>query len=127
MNQRLAVCRSDADGNILQRAAESAHDMSLEMGKNQHRVIILEMFAHNILFQMEAVFNRNIELIKFIHDIHRSDLFKSALVDFVPVAAHILTASAIGRAAFHDRAVEFLDELLNQFRTQVIAELRFTG
>ena len=53
----LSAGRGHADSDILHRAAENAHRMSLEMSDNDHFVKLCEHFAHIGIFHIDAVLN----------------------------------------------------------------------
>ncbi len=51
MDPGFAFRGSTADGKLLERPAVTAHGMPLEMGKDDHGIILCQIFSHKVLFQ----------------------------------------------------------------------------
>ena len=62
MNICLAGGRCNADRKLFERSAVSSHRMSLEMGKNQKRIIIRKVFSYKVLLNDFAVRDRNLQI-----------------------------------------------------------------
>lgn len=101
MDVGLAVGGSDADGNILQRAAEARHGVAFEVREDQHGVVILQTAVHDILRQMKAALHGNGKLTDLIHDLHGRNLLVAALFDGPPMLTNeLIVFTALGiRAA----------------------------
>ena len=112
---------ADADGDVLERPAEAAHHVALEVGEDQHAVVVVQMLAHDVLVQVAAVVDRNFDFAELVHDVHRSDVFEAALFDGLPVVGHVLPGAAVSGAAFDDGAVQIMNQRPDQLRAQVVA------
>ena len=55
MDVRLACAGRASDGELFERTAEAAHRVALEVGKNEHGIIIFDILADQILLDVLAV------------------------------------------------------------------------
>lgn len=107
MNPRLAARRGDADGDILDCAAETTHRMTFEMRQHNRKIVIQVVLAHEILFQVLAAFYRQGHFAVGIHDVHFRNRRKTVVGSSLEVCLRIGTSATIGRIALHDCAVHF--------------------
>ena len=75
----------NTDGGILQHAAEATHGMTFKMGQINHVVIICQMAAHDVVFQVLAVLHGNTYLVVFVHDVNCKDGVETVLVNGLPM------------------------------------------
>ena len=64
------VCIGAANGNILVRATEATHRVSLEVRKRQETVILQQTLAHTDFLDVLGAFDRNHRGAVGIHDVH---------------------------------------------------------
>ena len=125
MDISLSCGRSDADGNVLDGTAESGHRMPLEVGQYEREVIVWVSLAHIVGFQVFAVFHRQRGFPVRVHDDHRGDVGETVVFGRFQVTFRVGTSAAVGRIAFHDGSVNFLHQIFNQQRIEVIVVPRF--
>ena len=70
---------------------------------------------------MKSALDRDLELADFIHYIHSSDLFISALFYLCPMFADILSVTSVCGAAFNNSSVQFLYQRRDQLRPEIVA------
>ena len=105
MDVSFASGRAKADGDILERPAESTHHMALEMGENEEGIVVLHVLADDVLVEVIALGNGDVELAEFVEDIDPEVLGEAMVFDGLPMEFRVLARSAIGRAAFDDRTI----------------------
>ncbi len=127
MNPRLAARRGDADGDILDCAAETTHRMTFEMRQHNRKIVIQVVLAHEILFQVLAAFYRQGHFAVGIHDVHFRNRRKTVVGSSLEVCLRIGTSATIGRIALHDCAVHFPYKWCNECRLEKIMSARFAG
>ena len=134
MDIGLAVLACTTDGQILQRSAIAAHRVTLKMVEGNHEVIIGHVTAHDVVFDVGAVFHRNADLVILVHDIHGEKLGETMTPDDLPVVCggvsvvpQIIGTAAISGVAFDQGAVHFKEEVLDEFRLQVIGIAALSG
>ena len=101
----LAGGGGDADADIFKRAAHAGHRVALKVGEHQHRVVVGKVLADDVLVQMKAVLDRNLDLAEFVHDVAGGHRLKTVFFDGLPVFLRVHAAALIGGAAFDDGAV----------------------
>ena len=124
----LAVGGCHTDGKLLQRAAETAHGMALEMGQHQHAVVIGQVLANVILLNHLAVGNLQ-------HQIRACCVQQ---VNCVKIAPAVLLKSSnmplggvplafVGSVAFNYGAAHMRNYVLPEFRPEEILVARLAG
>ena len=94
-----------ADGEVLQRAAESAHLVALEVIKDDEAVVIGQRGSHKVAFKMRGAFGRRyFRFLKFIHNDDLGDCVEAVVLYGLPVVGSFHTFSRIGGVALHDVA-----------------------
>ncbi len=78
------------------------------------------MLAHDVVFQVFLVFDRNAQVAVFVHDIDGGDAVKAVCMDGLPVFLYVLTTAAVCRAALDKRAVHLIHQLTDECRFQVV-------
>ena len=96
------LARGAADGDILQRAAEAAHGVPLEMRQDNQRIIVDEMRAHRHFLQMESVLHRQIDVALGVDDVHRAEGPAVRLQRF-PMAFRGSAGTAVSHVRLDDR------------------------
>ena len=127
MDVGLSMGGGDTDADVLQRAAEAAHGVSLKMRQHKDGIIIVQMLSHDVFIQMEASLHRNLHLSEFIHDVTGSHGLKAMLFNGLPVKLRVLALSAVGSAALDDRSVKQVYQIPDQLRMQIVVSTRFAG
>ena len=101
--------------------------MTFEVGQVDHEVVVGQVAAHDVVFQVLAVLDGNAYLVVFVHDINGKDGIESVFMDGLPMFRHVLSAAAVGRAAFHDGAVDALHEVADECGFEVVGVASFAG
>ena len=126
VDQRLAGTAGAADGKLLERAAVTAHRVSLEVGQHQHRVIILDVLAETVLLQNLSVRDRPDHVRAFgIHQVHIEVLVPAVILDelavgFGVVADTVVELAAVSGVALDDRSLDALHHRLPEVGTQEV-------
>lgn len=69
MDIELAAARGHADGEVFQRAAEAAHGVSLEVGEDDHEIVVGQVAADLVVFDVGGVDHRQAHGAVGIHDV----------------------------------------------------------
>ena len=121
MDVRLALCGGDADGDVLDRAAEAGHGVPLEVGEHHDVAVVRKVRAHVVLRKVGAALDRKGQGPFRIQDVHVRDGGISAVLRELEVIGGVGPLPAIGRVALHDRAVDGRNEVLDELGPQVVA------
>ena len=121
----LACRRCHANRGVLQDAAETSHRMSLEMSKVDHEVVVVYVFADDVVLEVCRVLDCNPLLPELVHQVDREDAVESMLMNSLPVVLGVLACSSVGCAAFDDVAVHLLDQGADKSRLQVMIVASF--
>ena len=117
-----------ADGQLLQRAAEAAHGMALEVGEHQHGVVVVQVFANQILFDLLAVGDFQLQIGAFgIHDIHIKIMAPAMVLHEFDVLVGGVPLAAVGGVAFHDGTVDRVNHGLHEFGPQKVLVALLAG
>ena len=127
VNPRFSGRRGDADGDVLDRAAESAHRVPLEMRKNHHEIVLREVRAYDVVFEVPAALDGQAHFALGVHDVHRSDGRESVVGGGFQVVFGLGASAAVGRVALDDRALHRLHQIADQGRLQEIVASRLSG
>ncbi len=106
MDEHLARIGSAPDGELLERAAETAHRVPLEVAEHQHGLIVHQMLAHQVLMQHPPVLNgkRHVGAIG-IHDVHLEELGPPMRRHQLLVLLGGVARTLVGGVALHDGAI----------------------
>ena len=126
VEQALAGTRGEADGNVLDRAAESGHGVTLEVRQHQIGIEIGESFADKVFFQMDARRGQR-GVAFFVEDRERSDGRETVIFRDLIVHGRLGARTVIGRVALHNGAAREADHVGDQFRPQIVACRRLAG
>ncbi len=124
MYPRLALRRCYTDGDILQRAAETAHGMALEMREHEGEIVVEVTLAHEILLQVLAALDRERDLAVGIHDLHVGDGREPVLLGSLQMRLGLGPSAAIGGIALHDSASDATHQPLDQRGSEIIVVAR---
>ena len=123
----LAVAAGTADTEVLQCAAVSAHRVSLEVVEGNHEVVVGDMSTHDVVFDVPLVLHRDADFVVFVHDIDREVISETVSANDFPVNSRVVAlvlliarTVAVGSVAFHDGAVNRMNEVFDEFRLQVV-------
>ena len=126
------LSRRAADGDVLHRAAETAHGMAFEMCQDNHRIVIDDMAAHCDFFQMLTAADRQVNVAEFVHDIDRAE---SPAVDFQRffMAFRRIAIAGVQRVRLYNSTVrnmshKFLDHIPRQdIRAMLFTSMKLYG
>ena len=107
-------------GDVLDRAAESAHRVPLEMRKNHHEIVLREVRAYDVVFEVPAALDGQAHFALGVHDVHRSDGREPVVGGGFQVVFGFGASAAVGRVALDDRALHRLHQIADQGRLQEI-------
>ena len=123
----LAARRGHADRNVLQRAAEPAHHVPFEVGEHGVVVVVREVRPYDVGGDAPASFDRNLDFAVLVLDVAGGDVGEPVLPDRLPMVFGGVARARIGGVAFDDRAVEPLDEVLDERGLEVMRVAAFPG
>lgn len=121
MDVRLALRGGDADGDVLDRAAEAGHGVPLEVGEHHNVVVVRKVGAHVVLRKVGAALDRKGQGPFRIQDVHVRDGGISVVLRELEVIGGVGPLPAIGRVALHNRAVDRRNEVPDELGPQVVA------
>ena len=98
-----------------------------EVGEDEEGVVVVEVGAEDVGFEVEAGVDGDAEFGGFVHDVAGGDGFEAVVGDGLPVVGGVLALAAVGGAAFDDGAVEVGDEGLDKLGVQEVVAARLTG
>ena len=132
VDQRLALGRRAADGQLLERAAVAAHGVALEVRQHQHGIVVEDVLAQQVLLEHLAVGDVPHDVGTLgVHQVDGEVFAPAVVLDQLPVGlgmvAHAAIGVAIGGVALHDRAVDRLDHRLPELGAQEILVSLFAG
>ena len=126
MDVQFSVGGCHADTLVLEHAAETAHCMPLEMGQVDHEVIVLEMAPDAVELNPFGISHGNVHRSFGIHDVYGRNFVVTPFFDGFEVAFRGRTVTAVSRVAFYKGTVHRLDQILDEFRTEMVAVGRFS-
>ena len=121
-----AIRRGDADGHILQRAAETAHRVPFEMRKHEEGIVIVNVHTDDVVRDMLVFRDRNLNFTAHIHDLDRGDVAVATLLEHIEAFLRGFAVAVVCGGAFHQRATDLLYEILDERRIEIIGFLGFT-
>ena len=117
----LSVGGGAADGELLQRAAEAAHRMALEVGENQHGVIVHRVLAQEGLPDALAARDGELQVGTLgVQQVHGEALAPAVLLQQGHVLRRGVALPLVGGVALHHGAVHSLDHGLPELRLQEV-------
>ena len=120
MDVSLTGRRSHTDALILQYAAETSHEVSLEVCQIDDEVVVLQVRSYDVILDMLLVAHRNLEVALLIHDVHVGNVIEAMLADGVLVRLGSVAAAFIRRIALDDSAVHQFHQLSDELRFQIV-------
>ena len=127
MDVSFTITGRQANRNIFQRSAVTAHRMALKMRQHQHGIIIFQMIADKVFLDYLSAVHRQFQIAVFVENIDGKQLGPAMLFHCVPVGFRRIALSFISGVAFHDRAVYFVDHRFHEFRTQKVLVADFAA
>ena len=127
MDADLPHRRSQTDGDIFDCAAVTGHGMSLEVGKDHIGIIIFKMGTYQIALETFTVFDREFHGTVLVQNLKIRDFGITPVFRYLIVFGGRGTGTAVGGVALNDRGIQFLYQVLDQLRTQIIGFFRFSG
>ena len=112
---------------IFQHAAESAHGVSLEVCEVDHEVVVREVAAHDVVFDVALVSYRDAYVALFVHDIYSRDAVEAVAVYCLPVCLGGVAAARICGVTLYDGAVDLIDEWCDELWLQVVVSSCLAG
>ena len=111
---RLACAGRASDGELFERAAEAAHRVALEVGKNEHGIIIFDILADQILLDALAVRDGELKIGTLgIENVDIEELAPAVFDHRAAVGVGRVALAGIGGVALNDGAVYGLEHRQN--------------
>ena len=128
VNPHLARSGGAADGELLERSAVAAHRVALEVGEDEHGVVVFDVLADDVLFQHAAVRNGKLQIGAFgIENIHVEHLRPAVLAQEAAVLLGEIARTLIRRVALDDGAVHRVHNALPEFGVQKVLVALLAG
>ena len=132
MDQSLASSGCAADGKLLQSSSVSAHGMSFEMGQDQHRIIIHNIFSQMIFLKDLSVGNWPDHIRSFcVHKIYVKIFCPPMFFQKLPMGFCMISDTAAGipvsSVTFYNRSMYFFHHGTPEFRTKEVLISFFSG
>ena len=128
VNPHLARSGGAADGELLERSAVAAHRVALEVGEDEHGVVVFDVLADDVLFQHAAVRNGKLQIGAFgIENVHVEHLRPAMLAQEAAVLLGIVARALIRRVALDDGAVHRVHNALPEFGVQKVLVALLAG
>ena len=109
------AARGEADRDILHRAAEAAHRVTLEVGENDEGVVIHDVTAHRHVVEMEAVTDREVNAAFLVENINRAEIpaihLQRFAVTFCRIAVTFVEGVRLNDVAVRNAALEVTHEV----------------
>lgn len=117
----LAVAGGAADGQLLQGAAEAAHGVALEVGQDQHGIIVCHVLAHIVLVNFMTFGNVQHHVWALgVQQVNVKMLAPAVLFEGSQVLLGGVPGAFVGGVAFYHRAGNGFDHGLPEVRPQEI-------
>ena len=110
----LAVCGRHADACVFEHAAHAAHRMTLEVGEVYHEVVIFQMCAHDVAFDVGIVLHGDFKFAFLVHQIDLEHRRKTVVFDGLPMLLECGSLAAVCGVALHDGAAHGFDEVFDE-------------
>ena len=124
----LAVGRRAADGELLERAAEAAHRMPLEVGEDEHGIVVGNVLADEVLLNAPAVRNGKLQIGALgIENVHVEIRAPAVLDHRAAVLLGGVALALVGGVALNHRAMHGLDHRPPEVGTQKVLVALLTG
>ena len=128
VDARLAGRGGDADGEVLQRAAEAAHHVALEVVEDHEAVVVRERGADEVLPEVRRTGGaRDFELVELVHDHDLRNGIEAVVLDGLPVLRRLLARAAVGGVALDNVALERPHERPDELRLEVVRVAGLAG
>ena len=124
---------SAADADVLAAAAETSLGMSLEMGENDHRVVVGDVAAHRHAVEPFAAFHRQGQGVLLVHDVHGAEGPSVDLQSPAVLLGGVAVADIVGIGLDNSGIRDiFLNQLLHpgardNVRAVLLAGMQFHG
>ena len=124
----LAVGRRAADGELLERAAEAAHRMPLEVGEDEHGIVVGNVLADEVLLNTPAVRNGKLQIGALgIENVHVEIRAPAVLDHRAAVLLGGVALALVGGVALDHRAMHGLDHRPPEVGTQKVLVALLAG
>ena len=128
VNIGFAVGGGHADGQLLQGSAVAAHGVALEVGENQHGIIIGQVLAHVILVNHLAVWNVQLQVGPLgVQQVDGEFLAPAVISKQLAVPFSGVSGAVISCVAFNHGAAHVIDDGLPEAGAQEILISLFAG
>ena len=110
------------DGQLLQRAAVATHGMSFEVGQNQNAVVIYDVLAYKILFDLYAIGNGKLQVRSFgIQQIYSVHVAPAVVLEKGDMPLGGVARAFVGSVTLYDGAAYMVNyRLLNISMTSIL-------
>ena len=128
MDVGLAVGGRAADGELLERAAEAAHRMPLEVGEDEHGIVVGNVLADKVLVNTPGVRNGKLQIGALgIENVHVEIRAPAVLDHRAAVLLGGVALALVGGVALDHRAMHGLDHRPPEVGTQKVLVALLTG
>lgn len=110
MNVGFAVATGDADGLVFEIGTKTTHDVAFGVGEVDNRIVVFEMVADEVVFEIFAFGEGNFEFAVCVHDVDVGEFGKAMIGSDFEVVFGSVAFAWIGGVAFDDGAMELFDE-----------------
>ena len=125
MDPRLARRRGDADRDVLDRAAEAAHRVPLEVRQHDREIVVQKVFAHVVLREVPSALDRKRRFALGVHDVDRGDGGEAVVGSRFEMVGRAGASAAVGGVALDDRAADLAYQRCDERRLQEVVSARF--
>ena len=125
VDPRLARRRGDADRDVLDRAAEAAHRVPLEVRQHDREIVVQKVFAHVVLREVPSALDRKRRFALGVHDVDRGDGGEAVVGSRFEMVGRAGTSTAVGGVALDDRAADLAYQRCDERRLQEVVSARF--
>ena len=95
--------------------------MTLEVGKNEHRVVLGQVLAHKVLLEAQAIGNGQLKVGALgIHEVDVEVIVPPMLGNRAQVLLGRIALAVIGRVALNDRAMQLVYHRCPEIRVQEV-------
>ena len=127
MDEHLALSAGDADRAVLDRAAEAAHRVALEVRERDHGVVARQVGAHEVLDEVRAALDGQAHRAVGVHNVHVSDGSKAVIGGGPEVTLRGSARPSVGGVALHDSGAEAAHEIADEVEREEVVPARLAG
>ena len=119
MNVGFAVATSDADRLVFEIGTKTTHDVAFGVSEVNDGIVVFEMVADEVVFEILALGERNFEFAVGVHDVDFGEFGKTMVGGDFEVVFGGIAFAWIGGVAFDNSAMELFDEWADEVGFEV--------